>query len=67
MLIYVVTGWVAALFCANGLLSRASPTTFVVFALGAGDRERGLCHPRPQLALFGLLPRLACAARARAR
>jgi len=34
MLIYVVTGWVAALFCANGLMSRASPTTFVVFALG---------------------------------
>ena len=26
---------VAALFCANGLMSRASPATFVVFALGA--------------------------------
>ncbi len=35
MLIYVVTGWVAVLFCAYGLMSRANPMAFVVFALGA--------------------------------
>jgi hypothetical protein len=34
-LIYVVTGWVAGLFCAYGLMSRASVTAFVVFGLGA--------------------------------
>jgi len=34
MLVYVVTGWVAALFCAYGLMSRASVMTFVVFGLG---------------------------------
>lgn len=34
-LIYVVTGWIAGLFCAYGLMSRASPMAFVIFALGS--------------------------------
>jgi hypothetical protein len=35
MLIYVVTAWVAGLFCAYGLMSRASVMAFIVFAFGA--------------------------------
>ena len=34
-LVYVVTGWIAGLFCAYGLMSRASVMAFVVFALGS--------------------------------
>ncbi len=34
-LIWVVTGWIAGLFCAYGLTSRAGVMAFIVFALGS--------------------------------